>query len=127
MKHIKDEENLAYYATDIVDNGFIGSGVKLTPYVVVKNQFSNPKDLLSKLQKYDAGLSIKVDKQEKGEVILQGFVEDKTTQKSLANYYARASYDEKAGVEAKKDAFRKTLQGFVQEIMAYNAGNVKIK
>lgn len=124
-KRLKDDENLVYCLTELVDRGFEGSGIHLTPYVDVKNRSVDAADTLRKMHDFDAGLSIVVDKQDHGEVVLRGFIEDMDSQKSLANYYSRASYNEKAGFEAKKDAFRKALHGFVKELMDFNNGLVK--
>jgi hypothetical protein len=126
LNKIKDEENLVYDITELVDECFVGSNIKTIPYVALRNNARNNRELMQMMQARDTGITLVVDKQDKGEVILRGYLEDPATQTSYANYISRCLYDKKDGYIGKKEAFQKALRGFVNEIKAYNNGEVKI-
>ena len=126
FKKIKKEENLAFNITELIDREFAGTGIKITPFAVLNKQAKSPEELKALLTKYDSGITIIVEKQDKGEVIVRGYLETPQDQLSYANYAARSLYGKNGSYNAKMLAFNKALRGFVGEIKAYKAGKIKI-
>ena len=120
---IPDSENLVYEITELVDEAFIGSELETIPFVRLSEAARNKADLLSMMSNYDAAISIFVEKQDKGEIILRCFLEEADTQKSFGDYTARVLYDKK-DYNSKRQAFQTALRGFVKEIRLYNNGQV---
>ena len=126
FKKLKKEENLAFEVTNLIDREFAETGIKITPYAVLVKQAKSDEELKSLLTKYDSGITIIVEKQDKGEVIMRGYLETPQDQLSYAYYTARSLYGKKGSYNAKVLAFNKALRGFVGEIKAYKAGQIKI-
>ena len=119
FKKVKDEENLAFEITELIDKGFEKSEIKITPFIEVKKDSYNIRDMVNKLSLYDAGIVINVEKQDKGEVIFRGFLEFPGTKDVYMSYSARGLYDKNDGLEGKKAVFNKALREFVYEIISF--------
>lgn len=119
FKKIKDNENLAFEVTSLVDEGFAKSEIKITPFIEVKKDSFDLRDMVKKLSLYDAGIVINVEKQDKGEVIFRGFLEMPGQKEVYGAYSARGLYNKGDGYIAKKAVFNKALREFVREIQAF--------
>lgn len=116
---LKDNENLAFEATSLIDSAFKNTNISITPYLTVMKDSLGLHELVSKLSLYDCGIIISVEKQEKGELIFRGFLEFPGTKTVYGSYSAYALYDQDGGYEAKRKVFNKALRGFVREIQNY--------
>ena len=122
---LKDDENLAFGITNLIDREFKGTGIKITPYANLAKKAKSNEELLSSLKEFDSGITIVVEKQTDGEVIMRGYLETPEDQLTFANYTARSLYGKEGTYDAKVFAFVKALRGFIDEIEAYKAGEVK--
>lgn len=109
---------------EMIDEEFAKTKIEITPYADLVGSIKNDDDLQAVLNQYDSGIIIMVEKQNDGEVIMRGYLELPKDQMSYANYAARSVYGNRGSYDAKMLAFHKALRGFVNEIMAYRAGDV---
>ena len=124
FKKLKDKDNLAFEITSLIDREFAASGMTITPYSEIARKAKSDEELQSMLNEYDSGITIVVEKQDDGEVIMRGYLETPADQLTYANYAARSLYGKKGSYDAKVLAFSKALRGFVNEINDYKAGEI---
>ena len=124
FKKLKDKDNLASEITLLIDREFAASDMEIIPYSEIARQAKSDEELQSMLNEYDSGITIVVEKQDNGEVIMRGYLETPEDQLTYANYAARSLYGKNGNYEEKVRAFSKALRGFVNEINDYKAGEI---
>ena len=120
--NVKDSENLAYFMTDLIDEGLRIVTLEKTPYIKLKEKSTTLSDLSAEIKKYDAGLLFFVDNQKNGEVGLHVFLKDTQTGQVFGHYTSRVEYDVTKGMDAKKEAFVRGVKSFARELKMFRTG-----